>query len=111
MSPCTEEQDSEPVRQKKLRRYNDQVTSFVPEELDLNDLRRQLEERFGDLPPGGYIQGKTALRAAVVEFLQCSELEAEQLIDTLEAHGVVRYEGDRSDKVDDLESRWLLGSS
>ena len=99
------------VWRQKLRRYNRRVTSFIPEELDLNDLRRQLEERFGELPPVGYVQGKTALRAAVVDIIQCSELEAEQLVDTLETRALIQYEGDRSDEVDDLENRWLLRES
>ena len=74
----------------------------------MNDLRRQLEEHFAELPPAGYVPGKTALRAAVVRLLQCSALEAEQLVDTLETRGLIRYEGDRLDEVDDLERRWLL---
>ena len=86
------------------------MTTFIPEELDLNDLRRQLEECFNESPPLGYVRGKTALRAAVVKILQCSALEAEQVADTLETRGLIRYEGDRSDKVDDLDSRWLLSS-
>ena len=94
-----------------VKRYKYPVTSLIPEELDLNDLRRQLEERFGDLPPVGYVQGKTDLRAAVVQLLGCSDLEAEQLVDTLEARGLIRYEGDKSEEVDVLEHCWLLESS
>lgn len=86
------------------------MTTFIPEELDLNDLRRQLEECFNESPLVGYVRGKTALRAAVVKILQCSALEAEQVADTLETRGLIRYEGDRSDKMDDLDSGWLLSS-
>jgi len=86
------------------------VTTFIPEELDLNDLRRQLEECFNESPLVGYVRGKTTLRAAVVKILQCSALEAEQVADTLETRGLIRYEGDRSDKMDDLDSGWLLSS-
>jgi hypothetical protein len=86
------------------------VSTIVPEEIDLNELRRQLEERFGEAPPAGYVRGKTALRAALVQILQCSELESEQLIDTLEARCMIRYEGDKRDAVDDLESFWQLGA-
>ncbi|KPK15120.1 MAG: hypothetical protein AMJ62_10545 [Myxococcales bacterium SG8_38] len=78
----------------------------IPEDLDLNELRRQLATRFRGAAPAGYVRGKSALRVAVVEILQCSDLEAEQLVDTLESRGLIRYEGDRSDEVDDLEHRW-----
>jgi hypothetical protein len=78
----------------------------IPEDLDLNALVRQLASRFGGGAPVGYVRGKSALRGAVVEILRCSELEAEQLVDTLEARRLIRYEGDRSETVDDLEHRW-----
>jgi len=79
---------------------------MVPEEIDLNELRRQLAARFADAPPAGYVCGKGELRAAVVDILRCSELEAEQLVDTLEGRGLIRYEGDRSRTVDRLETHW-----
>lgn len=78
----------------------------IPDDLDLNELRSQLARRFRGVAPVGYVRGKSALRVAVVDILQCSELEAEQLVDTLESRGLIRYEGDRRDEVDDLEHRW-----
>jgi hypothetical protein len=78
----------------------------IPEDLDLNALLRQLASHFGDAAPVGYVRGKSALRSAVMEILRCSELEAEQVVDTLEGRGLIRYEGDRADEVDDLEHRW-----
>ena len=86
------------------------MSTIVPEEIDLDELRRQLQEHFGDSPPAGYVRGKTALRAALVKILQCSELESEQLVDTLEARQMIRYEGHRRDAVDDLESFWQFVS-
>lgn len=86
------------------------MTTFVPEKLDLDDLRSKLEERFGELPPVGYVRGKTALHGAVVKLLECSALEAEQVVDTLETRGLIRYQGDPADELDTLESRWLLGA-
>lgn len=94
-----------------IRAYTPPVTSFIPEEVDLAELRRRLEKRFADMPPVGYVEGKTALRAAVVDVLQCSEVEAEQLVDTLEARGLIRYAGDRSEEVDSLRKRWSLRSA
>jgi hypothetical protein len=78
----------------------------IPEDLDLNALLRQLATHFRGAAPVGYVRGKGALRAAVVHKLGCSELEAEQLVDTLEGLGLISYEGDRADEVDDLENRW-----
>ncbi len=81
----------------------------LPKDLDLNVLRRQLEDRFRTRAPVGYVRGKSALRAAIVDLLECSQLEAEQLVDTLESHGLITYEGDRSEEVDDLKHRWRFG--
>ena len=80
-----------------------------PEDIDLNELRRQLSTRFAGLPPAGYVRGKGELRAAVVRILKCSQLEAEQLVDTLESRGLIKYEGDPRDEVDQLEHHWSLG--
>jgi hypothetical protein len=86
-----------------LERPIDMVT---PEEIDLDELRRRLAEWFQGEGPAGYVPGKSALRAAVVALLECSELEAEELIDTLESRLLIRYEGDPAAEVDDLERRW-----
>jgi len=80
----------------------------IPEEIDLEALRRTLAERFDAAAPAGYICGKSTLRAAVVAILQCSEMEAEQLVDTLEARNLIRYLGHSRDEMDDLESHWQL---
>jgi hypothetical protein len=78
----------------------------IPEDLDLIALVRQLASHFAGAAPVGYVRGKSALRTAVVRILRCSELEAEQLVDTLEGRGLIRYEGDRLSEIDDLENRW-----
>ena len=80
---------------------------MIPDGTDLEDLRRRLATQFESMPPVGYVRGKGALRAAVIGILECSELEAEDLVDTLESRGLIRYEGDPS-KVDRLECRWRL---
>lgn len=84
---------------------------MIPEEVDLEKLRRKLARYFGDAPPAGYVRGKGELRAAVVFAQKCSELEAEQLVDTLESRGLIRYSGDRRDELDDLDYHWQLGDS
>ena len=82
---------------------------MIPEEIDLNELRRQLAERFRGAAPRGYVRGKGELRAAVVAILGCSELEAEQLVDTMEGRRLIRYEGDCQEEVDQLERHWTFG--
>ncbi len=82
---------------------------MIPEEIDLADLRSRLVEHFGALRPAGYVEGKGELRNAVRDLLDCSDLEAEQLVDTLEARGLIRYDGDPGHEVDRLERHWRLG--
>lgn len=82
---------------------------MIPEDVDLEQLRSSLAAHFGNVPPAGYVRGKGRLRAAVVQLLSCSQLEAEQLVDTLENRGLIRYEGDRREEVDQLERHWQLG--
>ncbi|MBW2508561.1 MAG: hypothetical protein JRE81_08020 [Deltaproteobacteria bacterium] len=82
---------------------------MTPEEIDLEELRSKLSARFRRAAPAGYVRGKGDLRTAVVAILDCSALDAERLIDTMEARGLIRYEGDRRDEVDQLERHWLLG--
>jgi hypothetical protein len=86
-----------------------QTPWVIPENVDLEELGRKLANHFGEAPPAGYIRGKGDLRAAVVLLLSCSELEAEQLVDTLEGRGLIRYEGDHREEVDQLEEHWNLG--
>ena len=82
---------------------------MIPEEIDLAKLRSRLVEFFGSVRPAGYVEGKGELRAAVTSILECSELEAEQLVDTLEARGLIQYDGEPSHEVDRLERHWRLG--
>jgi hypothetical protein len=67
--------------------------SFSPELLDLLDLVARLKEReAGGLDHlEGYLEGKTCLRDALISDLDCSELEAEQVVDTMVARGFVCF--------------------
>jgi hypothetical protein len=71
------------------------------EEVDLAELTGALRARFAGSAPSGYLDGRTALRDAVTEELGCSELEAEEIVDTLVARGFAHYEGDPSAAMDD----------
>lgn len=78
------------------------------EDLDLAELTLALRERLAGSPPAGYLVGRTALRDAVTDELQCSELLAEEIVDTLVARGFARYQGDPAAEIDDLRG-WSLG--
>jgi hypothetical protein len=67
---------------------------FVLDDVDLAALARTLRELFATAPPAGYLEGRTALRDAVALHLSCSMVEAEELVDTLEAQGYLHFEGD-----------------
>ena len=64
------------------------------DDIDLARLARDLSEALGQHPPEGYLRGKTTMRDAVMRRLGCSSLEAEELVDTMELRGFVRFSGD-----------------
>jgi hypothetical protein len=59
-------------------------------DVDFDAVLKQLRSRFRDTPLEGAILGRTALRDAVAEFLGCSLLQAEQIVDTLVADGAIQ---------------------
>jgi hypothetical protein len=60
------------------------------EDLDIDALLTHLAEVFRGAPIEGSVVGRTALRDAVTAHLDCSQLESEQLVDTLIACGRLR---------------------
>ena len=56
-------------------------------------------------PPVGYLRGRSYFRDLIVHELRCSELEAEDLVDTLEMNGYLHFEGDPSER-SVADSRW-----
>jgi hypothetical protein len=77
------------------------------EEVDLEQVSERLRGMFEHNPPHGYLRGKTAMRDAVEAALHCSELEAEELVDTLESRGFLRFDGDPSER-SEADSTWLI---
>ncbi len=84
------------------------VSHITVEDVDLAQLTGALRSRLAGSPPAGYLVGRTALRDAVTDELHCSELEAEEIVDTLVSRGFVRYQGDPAAEIDD-ERGWSLG--
>jgi hypothetical protein len=71
------------------------------EEIDLAETTEQLASRVSLRSLVGFLEGKTRVRDALIELLQCSELEAENIVDTLIAQGYMRFGGDPLAVVDD----------
>ena len=80
---------------------------FRPEAIDLARVAGELIRVFAGSPPTGYVLGKTALRDVVTNLLSCSQLEAEEVVDTMISRGLLKYEGTPSQEIDDLRSWWV----
>ncbi|HUB09680.1 MAG TPA: hypothetical protein VMB50_21925 [Myxococcales bacterium] len=63
-------------------------------EIDLRELAERLRERTPAGSPVGYLRGKAYFRDLAVSLLDCSQLRAEELVDTLELRGYLRFQGD-----------------
>jgi hypothetical protein len=82
---------------------------MYPEEIDLNSVIDQLRT---SLRPGeavGYLSGKALMRDILVHASQVSELEAEELIDTLELRGFLHFQGDSAERAE-ADAIWELAS-
>ncbi|MBN1209584.1 MAG: hypothetical protein JXB05_32340 [Myxococcaceae bacterium] len=71
---------------------------MISDDLDLKQLTADLKEALGPGEPVGYLRGKSLMRNLLVELKGFSELEAEELIDTLEARGFLRFLGDPAER-------------
>lgn len=80
---------------------------MIPENLDLRTLTEELRAKLGHDVPVGYLRGKSAMRDLLVKQHRFSELEAEELIDTLEMRGFLHFLGDPSER-SEIDSHWEL---
>jgi hypothetical protein len=71
---------------------------MISEDLDLRELTEDLKRTLGHGEPVGYLRGKSMMRDVLVQMRGFSELEAEELIDTLELRGFLRFLGDPSER-------------
>jgi hypothetical protein len=67
-------------------------------DIDLAVLAQDLRRRMHVTPAVGYLRGKAILREFVRELLACSDLESEELVDTLELRQCLRFTGDPSSR-------------
>ena len=70
------------------------MQKLYPEDVDLADLALSLQSELPGGAVAGYLEGRTALRDYVIDALGSSELEAEELIDTMVSRGFLRFSGD-----------------
>ena len=61
------------------------------EDIDLAQLAGAVRRRYGRHLYASYLRGKTLMRDAIVGQLGCSAYEAEELVETLELNGYVRF--------------------
>ncbi|WP_426750877.1 hypothetical protein [Myxococcus sp. Y35] len=78
---------------------------MIPEDIDLQQLTADLKNALGPGEPVGYLRGKSVMRNLLVDLRGFSELEAEELIDTMELRGFLRFLGDPTER-SMAESHW-----
>ncbi|MCU1282137.1 MAG: hypothetical protein JWM53_5683 [bacterium] len=64
---------------------------LVVEDIDLAQLAGAVRRRYGRHLFASYLRGKTIIRDAIIDELRCSAYEAEELVETLELMGYVRF--------------------
>jgi hypothetical protein len=71
---------------------------MISDDLDLRQLTADLKRRLAPGEPVGYLRGKSLMRDMLVDMKGFSEYEAEELIDTLELRGFLRFLGDPTER-------------
>lgn len=79
----------------------------MDENTDFPGFARSLASTFFHDPPVGYLRGKTQMRDALVATKGLSELEAEEVLDTLEMQGFLHFEGDPA-KPSEVDTEWVI---
>lgn len=81
---------------------------MIPEELDLMQLAEELRDKLRGYPPHGYLRGKSLMRDVLVAERRFSELEAEEVIDTMEMQGYLHFLGDPSERSHASDTTWEI---
>ena len=93
------------------RRVQPIAPMFLVDDVDLGELTAALLRCFGETLVEGYLDGRTILRDAVATQLGCSVLEAEELVDTLESRGFLRFPQLPDETHSHREHCWLIVSA
>lgn len=59
--------------------------------------------------PHSYVAGKTAMRDAIMDRLDCSAMRAERLVDRMESAGLIQFEKRRHGPL--IDARWEIARS
>lgn len=78
---------------------------MIDEDVDLGRVTSDLHEALRHHEPEGYLRGKALMRDVLVHSRSISELEAEELIDTLELRGYLQFLGDPAER-SEADSHW-----
>lgn len=76
---------------------------FDPEAVDLAALANRLASTFETVLPEGAVVGRTKIRDVAMQMLQCSLLDAERVVDTMVARGLLSLRQDEAGM-----HRWLF---
>lgn len=68
------------------------------EDIDLEELATRLRERVPTGEPRGYLRGKLTLREEIRRLAECSEQEAEELVETMQGRGYLLFHGDPTER-------------
>jgi hypothetical protein len=78
------------------------------EEVDLAQLAASLRRTYGRHLYASYLRGKTLMRDALQDQLDCSAYEAEELVETLELQGYVRFPHLEDDTHPITRHAWII---
>jgi hypothetical protein len=70
---------------------NDMTLQEMRKSYDPDEVTRALARTFAKEPPTGFIVGRSAVRNAVMHLLGCSQLEGEEIVDTLILRGRLMF--------------------
>jgi hypothetical protein len=79
---------------------------MIHEGLDLKELAEELAQKLKRAPPQGYLRGKSLMRDVLVHEHRISQLEAEELIDTMELQGYLHFLGDPTARSHASDTTW-----
>lgn len=82
---------------------------MIPEDLDLKAVTQELRDAFGPGEPVGYLRGKARMRDMLVSSKGYSQLQAEELIDTLELNRYLQFLGNPAER-SEADSTWRMAS-
>jgi hypothetical protein len=78
------------------------------EDIDLQTLAEELEQKLRHYPVHGYLRGKSLMRDVLLQEHRFSALEAEELVDTLEMNGYLHFLGDPSERSHASDTTWEI---